>query len=215
MEEVNKFHEQRIAFAIVNGRVQYLKNSKLSHIGWLVGGGIVTAEEFVHLTRGYYKDGVLAFYSGNFEGNALVERDIFNYLDTIKDELDIEDLKSIYCGVLAGERGKLWQPIKEIRIAKSCGNETWNNMGALERVECTEKYLDAVWNNDILLNFRLLRDGHKSKVIRLQTLEDLKVFKGRLVNTWHEDEPVYLEKINNCIDRIEYVLEILEIFVEK
>lgn len=213
MEAVKKFHKERIAFAIVEGKVMYLNNSELSHIGWLVGGGLVTAEKFVGLTRGYCRDGVLTFYSGNFQGGTLVERDALNYIDSIQRDLGLDKVDFIYCGLREGKVGDIWQPLKELMIAKSCSNVEWDLAGVLERIELVEDYLDAVWDNDILLNIRLIRDKYKPRKIKPETLEDLKVFKGRLTNTWCEDNPVYLEKINNTIDRIERVLELMDIIV--
>ena len=209
MGEVKVFNKEQVAFAIVNGKVMYSCSSELSHIGWLVGGGIVTAEEFVNITRGYYRDGALTFYSGNFQGGTLVERDALDYLDIIKSDLKLERVNSIYCGLV--DDNTTWQPIKQISIPVCCSSIEWGLCGVLERLELVEDYLDAVWNNDILLNLRLVRDKHKPIHVKQNTLEELELFKGRLNNTWCEDNPIYLEKINSCIERLERVYEILEI----
>ncbi|GAA0101488.1 hypothetical protein UT300012_22030 [Paraclostridium bifermentans] len=213
MQEAKEFHRQRIAFAIVNGEVLYLENSELSHIGWLVGSGLVTAEEFIHVTRGYYKDGIIAFYSGNFKGGTTVERDALEHVESIIDYLDINEVKSIYCGVQEGEIGTVWEPIKTLEIGKDCDIEIWESLTVNGKVEIVNNYLDTVWNNDVLLNLRLLRDNLETRIVRQETLDILNGFKDRLLSTWNEDDSLYVEKINSTVDRIYRVQEILEIFI--
>lgn len=110
MSEVN-FHKSRIAFAIINDKLIYLKNSELSHIDWLVPT-IVKPEEFKYIIRGYVKDNNIIFYIGDFCTNKEVELKSLQYAPLIKEDLSINNSIELYCGVVKGKIGEVWRPYK-------------------------------------------------------------------------------------------------------
>lgn len=103
-----EFHNQRIAFAIYNDKLNYCPKG-LSHYDWLVKGNIVDEFVFNGLVRGYMDETGIYFYSGDFETNDYVENMAKAWCNSL------DSSKPVYCGVIRGEVGERWKPIKQIR----------------------------------------------------------------------------------------------------
>lgn len=118
-EKAEKFHRERIAFAIVGDKL--LINSDESddrdHQHWLSEDFGVTVEEFEELTRGYIKTGRLQLFKGSgFECIDTSNIRLDHILELVKQhnkkfgKLDIE----VFSGVSIGKVGEIWEPIKNI-----------------------------------------------------------------------------------------------------
>ena len=93
------FHKQRIAFVIIDKRLEFLPTgSAMSHFEYCQEKGI-DKEKFNTLTRGYYLNGKVVFYKDNFiYDNDLIDESL-NYLDEISSYIGIDEF-NIYFGVL-------------------------------------------------------------------------------------------------------------------
>lgn len=211
MNSAVKFHKERVAFAIVNGEVLYLKNSELSHMGWLVGGGIVKVDKYPKIVRGYYRDGILAFYRGDFKGDLKVERTALEYAERIMQDLGIEEIKSIYCGVVEGEIGEIWKPVKELVLPQLISEDVWQFMSGERMIEETVKFLDAVRNNYLLLNLNLLRENRRGLEVPKDMIKALNVAKSRVRKL--KDNEYFVEDVEDLMVRISLVKEMLLIFL--
>lgn len=105
-----EFHSQRKAFAIVDMKLQWCEEA-LSHHEWLVKGGIISEEEFNDTIRGYVDKTGIYFYIGDFETSTMVEIIARAWMNHI----DVNPSKPVYCGLIKGEVGERWKPIKRIR----------------------------------------------------------------------------------------------------
>ena len=105
-KQINKefekdFHQRRIAFIIINDEILFLKNSTLSHYEWYKElTGSEDRNEFNKLVRGYYLDGSVTFYKGDFKYDEECIKAANDYCYKIKDYCKVDKLK-VYCGVLA------------------------------------------------------------------------------------------------------------------
>lgn len=106
--DVKEFHKKRIAFIIYENKVFYIKDSTFSHWEFAQTLGI-SKEIFDDLCRGYYLDGKLIFYKGNF----IYDDEIIDlaklHLEEIKKELKLEKVK-VYFGQKVGKIGEAWPP---------------------------------------------------------------------------------------------------------
>lgn len=108
IDEVKDFHKKRIAFIIYQDKVFYIKDSSFSHWEFAQTLGI-TKEEFDELCRGYFLDGKLIFYKGNFIYDDTLIRVAKTYFDEIKKELNLEKV-NVYFGQKIGKPGEAWLP---------------------------------------------------------------------------------------------------------
>lgn len=109
-EKVGNFHQQRTAFIILDNKVLYLKNSKLSHLQWAKELGIDEIK-FNSLTRGYVLNNDIVFYKGNFEYDKQVITDAHKFAPQILKHCLLENAK-VYAGLIVGEVGTIYPPNK-------------------------------------------------------------------------------------------------------
>lgn len=106
--DVKEFHKRRVAFIIYENKVFYIKDSTFSHWEYAQTLG-VSKETFDNLCRGYYLDGKLIFYKGNFEYDDELINYAKQFFDEIKDELKLEKV-NVYFGQKIGKIGEAWPP---------------------------------------------------------------------------------------------------------
>ena len=106
--DVKEFHKRRVAFIIYENKVFYIKDSAFSHWEYAQTLG-VSKETFDNLCRGYYLDGKLIFYKGNFEYDDELINYAKQFFDEIKDELKLEKV-NVYFGQKIGKIGEAWPP---------------------------------------------------------------------------------------------------------
>lgn len=109
-EKVETFHKQRTAFIILDNRVLYLKNSKLSHLQWAKNLGI-NETKFNSLTRGYILNNNIVFYKGSFDFDEQVIDDAKKYAKQILKNCLLKNAK-VYAGLIVGEVGTMYPPNK-------------------------------------------------------------------------------------------------------
>lgn len=103
-----EFHNQRLAFAIFDDKINWCPTG-LSHYEWLVDSRLFQEIQFNKLVRGYMDKTGIYFYSGDFKTNEYVENTAKYWMDSIDTKLPV------YCGVVKGNVGERWKPIKRIR----------------------------------------------------------------------------------------------------
>ncbi|MGN0960817.1 MAG: hypothetical protein ACI4PF_01305 [Christensenellales bacterium] len=103
------FHKSRIAFIILNSKVNYLENSEKSHYEWALEMG-VDESKFNNIVRGYYKDKTIIFYKDNFKYDKEVIEQAKIYAKEIKNHCSPNSKCKIYCGLQVGEVGEVWKP---------------------------------------------------------------------------------------------------------
>lgn len=103
---VDDFHKNRIAFLIYNNKVNILKNSTMSHFEWFKSLGGKDENTFNLLTRGYFFEGDLVFYKGNFEYDEAFAESIKTVCEDVCSAIGLECCK-IYLGLIKikNERG--------------------------------------------------------------------------------------------------------------
>ena len=103
------FHLQRRTFIIYNNKVNFLEEgSPMSHWEFCQDRfPEISKEEFAEITRGYYLNGDLVFYKGNFTYDDSVIHEALNYVNEIKSILGISQVK-IYFGCVVGKPGETW-----------------------------------------------------------------------------------------------------------
>lgn len=104
--ESREFHQQRLAFVIINGILHFMNNSKLSHYEYCAERGI-SKDEFNNLIRGYYMNGNVVFYKGNFTYDKEMIPECLNYVRAIKLKTNIDKM-DIYFGVIIDEKNEVW-----------------------------------------------------------------------------------------------------------
>ena len=104
--EVRDFHKKRIAFIIINNKINFIKNSDLSHWEYCENLNI-SKDIFNTLTRGYYFNGRIVFYNDNFTYDNNVITEGLKYLVKIKEECKI-DKADIYFGLIIDETQTVW-----------------------------------------------------------------------------------------------------------
>ena len=78
-DEARDFHRRRIAFIVIDEKIYYIKNSGQSHWEFCQEKNI-SKEQFNELTRGYYIDGNIVFYKGNFIYDQALICDAMKYI---------------------------------------------------------------------------------------------------------------------------------------
>lgn len=111
-KKVIQFHQSRIAFMLIDENIIYLENSKMGHDEWFLSLGY-PIEEFDLITRGYYKDGKIIFYRGDFVFDDKVISDAKMYSKQIMTYVNDFEAE-VYVGVKRGKIGTPWMPILKI-----------------------------------------------------------------------------------------------------
>ena len=104
-----EFHNSRKIFAYFDGKLNFCEEVGLSHHEWLVGGNLFCDMVFNDLVRGYVDSEGVYFYKGDFETDEYTERIASSCLNYFDNNLPI------YCGLIKGEVGDKWKPIKSLR----------------------------------------------------------------------------------------------------
>lgn len=107
------FHQSRVAFMIINQKVIYLRDSGMSHLEWYTSLNL-PVESFDETIRGYYKNGKIIFYKGDFLYDDEVIKTAEYYGDEIKKEVN-DSNALVYAGVKKGKIGEVWEPIIQIK----------------------------------------------------------------------------------------------------
>ena len=94
---------------IVKGKLLFLENSAMSHFEWARTLG-VDEKTFEQLVRGYYKDGEIVFYKGNFVYDDECVRQAQRFATKIKTRANQTKVK-VWCGLKVGKIGENWSPI--------------------------------------------------------------------------------------------------------
>lgn len=108
-EAEQKFHQSRIAFMIIDNEIMYLYDSGMSHLEWYLSLKL-PEEKFDNVVRGYYKDGKVIFYKGDFMYDDEVIEYAKYYGNSIKETVhDLDAL--VFAGVKKGKIGEEWTPM--------------------------------------------------------------------------------------------------------
>ena len=113
-KEESDYHKRRRAFIIYNGEVFFVKKGEdKSHYEFALELGI-DKETFSTLCRGYYLDGELVFYKGNFVYDDELVSFAKDYIKVIKEKLNLGEFK-VYFGLNVGQVGEMWRPKFELK----------------------------------------------------------------------------------------------------
>ena len=107
--KVRDFHKSRIAFLVLNGKIEILKESGMSHLEWAKSIGVDEAD-FNSIVRGYILGDTMVFYKGNFEYDKEVIEVSRKYSCLLKQMCCLEGKVKIYCGVEKRKPGEVWPP---------------------------------------------------------------------------------------------------------
>lgn len=113
-EVEQKFHQSRVAFMIIDGEIMYLRDSGMSHLEWYISLGF-PVEKFDDIVRGYYKNGRVIFYKGDFLCDESVIEYAKYYGNYIREEVGDADAL-VFAGVKKGKVGEAWDPIVKIEL---------------------------------------------------------------------------------------------------
>lgn len=116
-ERESKFHQSRVAFMIIENEVIFLRNSSMSHFEWYLSLGL-PSDKFDEIIRGYYKEGRIIFYKGDFLYDDEVIEVAKCYGDYIRQEVGDADAL-LFAGVKKGEIGEVWDPVIEIKLRRN------------------------------------------------------------------------------------------------
>lgn len=106
-EKAKEYHKERLAFILIENKLYYLKNSEMSHWEFCKEKNI-SKDEFNKLLRGYYKDGSIYFYKGNFTYDDDLIKETMKYLVKIKEDCRLPKMK-IYFGQIIPKKDEPWQ----------------------------------------------------------------------------------------------------------
>lgn len=113
-KEEQEFHKSRVAFMIINSEIYFLENSDMSHKEWYLSLDY-NIEKFEDIVRGYYREGNIVFYKGDFIYDNYVVKIAKEYSSKVKEY--VKDFKAkVYVGVVKGKIGEIWQPDLEIKF---------------------------------------------------------------------------------------------------
>ena len=109
-----EFHKKRIG--LVFTKYNYYNIGNLSHKEWIDthNNKITTIKklDFENIVRGYLLNDILHLYIGsNFEAPLEIPVTVLTFISRFK-------VKAIYLGCIKDEIGKIWQPIKIIKLNK-------------------------------------------------------------------------------------------------
>lgn len=105
-DEAREFHKRRIAFIVIEDKLYYIKNSEQSHWEFCQKRG-VSKEQFNKMTRGYYIDGNIVFYKGNFTYDEDLIKDGLKYIMKIKEDCKLGEMQ-IYFGLRIPKENEPW-----------------------------------------------------------------------------------------------------------
>lgn len=105
--EARDFHKRRIAFIVIDNKLYYIKNSEKSHWEFCQERNI-SKEQFNEMTRGYYIDGNIVFYKGNFTYDSDLISDAMKYIIRIKEDCKLSKMK-IYFGQIVPKKDEPWK----------------------------------------------------------------------------------------------------------
>ena len=105
--EAREFHKRRIAFIVIDNKLYYMKNSEKSHWEFCQEKNI-SKEQFNQMTRGYYIDGNIVFYKGNFTYDSALISDAMKYIIKIKEDCKLPKMK-IYFGKKVPKKDEPWK----------------------------------------------------------------------------------------------------------
>lgn len=101
---------------IINNEVLFLRESCMSHFEWYISLNL-PVEKFDDVVRGYYKNGRIIFYKGDF----LYDNEVIEYAkcygNYIKEKAKDSDAL-IFAGVNKGKAGEVWEPIVKVELGK-------------------------------------------------------------------------------------------------
>lgn len=110
--EETKFHEHRVAFAIIDGSLHSIANDSRSHKEWLMEEFNLSVQDFEVLIRGYVLEDNIVFYRG---ANFICDDEViaaahkyFRYLLNFTSS----NLVNVCAGVKMGQIGEVWPPEK-------------------------------------------------------------------------------------------------------
>ena len=106
-DEARVFHKRRTAFIVIEDKLYYIKNSEQTHWEFCQKRG-VSKEQFNKMTRGYYIDGNIVFYKGNFTYDEELIKDGLKYIMKIKEDCKLGKMK-IYFGLRIPEKDEPWE----------------------------------------------------------------------------------------------------------
>lgn len=114
-KEVERFHESRIAFALLNdGRCAINIKDKREHRIYLQEDFGIPFEEFENLIRGYIKPGRIVFYkTSGFHPIDNISEKILSIISEKALELFGSGKYEIWNGLKIDKFGKEWQPIQK------------------------------------------------------------------------------------------------------
>lgn len=108
-----KFHQSRIAFAVINGKLEFTIFDKRDHKQWLSDVFNITDDEFENIIRGYIKEsGIYIYRSSKFcpvnmgELSTSVLKHIKMLCSVYVHTYDIP----CYSGMKIGNAGEEWEP---------------------------------------------------------------------------------------------------------
>ena len=114
-----RFHQNRIAFAWLNGKWEYNEYDKRDHLHWLHEDFNISIKEYENIPRGYMiEDRIQLFIGSKFEeidDNTLLLLNIKELLEKYKSVYDSNNI-NIFNGVIVGNIGDIWEPISIVKI---------------------------------------------------------------------------------------------------
>ena len=106
-DEAREFHKRRTAFIVIEDKLYYIKNSEQSHWEFCQKKGF-SKEKFNKMTRGYYIDGNIVFYKGNFTYDKELIKDSLKYIMKIKEDCKLGEMQ-IYFGLKVPKENETWE----------------------------------------------------------------------------------------------------------
>lgn len=108
-----EFHKSRVAFMIIDSKIYFLENSNMSHKEWYLSLGYDIGK-FEDTVKGYYREGNIVFYKGDFIYDEQVIKIAKEYSSKVKEYVKDFNAK-VFVGVVKGKVGEIWQPDLEIK----------------------------------------------------------------------------------------------------
>lgn len=104
-----EFHFKRKMFAYFpnENKMTFSPQTMLGHKEWICDKLGYSKEEFNNMIRGFEDEDGVYFYIGDFKVNNKVENAAYEYKISNPE-------KKVYCGMIPGEIGEKWKPIKEV-----------------------------------------------------------------------------------------------------
>ncbi|MCM1223248.1 MAG: hypothetical protein NC548_53230 [Lachnospiraceae bacterium] len=119
-----KFHRERLAFALVNDQIIFDENADddRDHQHWLCETFGMTIEEFENIPRGYIMKGKIQLYTGSrfeqLELGMIKVKHLIRIIDKYK-SIYPDIPYRVFNGVKVGKVGTIWPPIKVLTFDES------------------------------------------------------------------------------------------------